>query len=479
LVSLLGANCGGESGGGSGGESSGTGASSGNPDPECVAGDTRECSGPGACQGAQECNEDRTGWTTCDCGSATGGTAGDGGSGGDGATTGSGGDGATTGNGGASGGRGATGGNGGSGATGGSITLPGTGSTSTGGNGEPVYCQSATVNFEPQVPTVYVLVDQSGSIYDLQQWVPLRDAVLPVIQSLQADVRFGFGTYTGTQAACTGLSDMGTIGLNNYDAIAAYYNGLPTTSLANQETPTAKAVQQVVDVLKADDTVPGSRSIFLVTADDDNDFCNNPNPECGSDALIRVMQDAAAAGIKTFIFALDNQGIGNKDWLDFWAQAGQGQKPNWALAQSITQYNGMLYDGCKPWPDWMQYWTASAHAEFYPAGDYSPQGGTAKAFLNASTAAVAQEIGKQVETLKSCLFDLSSGESAGGIVEGVKPGASGHIKVGGEEIPADQWRMNSETELELLGAACDKWKDPNVTELFAGFDCDDLIIIIE
>ncbi len=362
---------------------------------------------------------------------------------------------------------------------GGSTTLPGTGSTGTGGDGEPVFCQSATVNFVPQVPTVYVLVDQSGSIYDLQQWVPLRDAVLPVIESLQTEVRFGFGSYTGTQAACTGLSDMGTIGLNNFEAIKSHYINLPVTPSPNQETPTAKAVQQVVDVLKADNAVPGPRAILLVTADDDNDFCNNPGPECGSDALIRVMQDAAADGIKTFVFALDNTGIGNKDWLDFWAQAGQGEKPNWALAQSITQYNGMLYDGCKPWPDWMQYWTASGHAEFYPAGDYSPEGGTAKAFLNASTAAVAEEIGKKVETLKSCKLDLSGGEAEGGTVEGVKPGATGHIKVGGEEIAADQWRMNNETELELLGAACDKWMDPNVTEFFAGFECEDLIIIIK
>jgi hypothetical protein len=39
--------------------------------------------------------------------------------------------------------------------------------------------------------------------------------------------------------------------------------------------------------------------------------------------------------------------------------------------------------------------------------------------------------------------------------------------------------MNSETELELLGAACEKWLDPNVTDFFAGFACEDLIIIIK
>ncbi|HYJ08680.1 MAG TPA: hypothetical protein VEX18_06715, partial [Polyangiaceae bacterium] len=41
----------------------------------CDVGETRECLGPGACEGAQECLADRTGFKTCDCGSGNQGGA--------------------------------------------------------------------------------------------------------------------------------------------------------------------------------------------------------------------------------------------------------------------------------------------------------------------------------------------------------------------------------------------------------------------
>lgn len=37
-------------------------------DPVCRVGDTRECLGPGACKGAQECREDGSGFQPCECG---------------------------------------------------------------------------------------------------------------------------------------------------------------------------------------------------------------------------------------------------------------------------------------------------------------------------------------------------------------------------------------------------------------------------
>lgn len=44
----------------------------GNTGSVCVAGTTQECVGPGACEGAQECLPDRSGWSPCDCGSGSG-----------------------------------------------------------------------------------------------------------------------------------------------------------------------------------------------------------------------------------------------------------------------------------------------------------------------------------------------------------------------------------------------------------------------
>jgi hypothetical protein len=39
------------------------------PPPACVAGQTQECVGPGACKGGQSCLPDGSGFTECDCGS--------------------------------------------------------------------------------------------------------------------------------------------------------------------------------------------------------------------------------------------------------------------------------------------------------------------------------------------------------------------------------------------------------------------------
>jgi hypothetical protein len=346
----------------------------------------------------------------------------------------------------------------------------GTGSgDGTGPDGQK-FCQAAPYKFEPQTPTVYVLVDRSGSIFGLNQWGPLRDAVLPVIQELQADVRFGFGTYSGTQASCVGLEDMGSIGLNNYDAIAGYYGNLGQPVQQPQETPTAQAIDQTVELLGNDAGAAGPKAILLVTADDDNDFCDNPAVECGNDAVISAVQVAHDAGVKTFVFGLDNGGIDHPEWFDYWAQAGQGEQPNWADALNITQYNGKVYDACNSLTPWKTRWTALGRGGFNPIGLYSTAGGTAKAFLSADTTAVANEIRSKVQGLKNCIFDLSASN-----VE-VKEGAEGTIYVNNEIIPDDQWKMNSPTVLELTGDACTNWLKPEVTDFFAGFACEALII---
>src|SRR5688500_17079757 len=136
--------------------------------------------------------------------------------------------------------------------SGGTIGLGG--STSNGGSvnlggddagGGPMGCYQYEVVWEPKIPTVYIVLDRSSSMTEFGLWAPIREALLPVVESLQADVRFGFTAYTGTdnQVGCPGealLLDTVPIALNNYDAINALYGPLepPTTS----ETPTGPAL---------------------------------------------------------------------------------------------------------------------------------------------------------------------------------------------------------------------------------------------
>jgi hypothetical protein len=259
---------------------------------------------------------------------------------------------------------------------------------------------------------------------------------------------------------------MGTIALNNFGAISEYYNGLPTTPALNQETPIPKAIAQVVDVLEADAGGPGEKAIFLVTADDDADFCNNVAPVCGIDATIGALQTAAAAGVQTFVFALDNAGIEHPEWLDYWAQAGAGQQPNWDKGLNVTEFTGELNNVCQGVPGWFALRASRGKSSLQPVGDYSQAGGTAHATLGADAAAVAGAMSAKVDSMKSCLFDLSGDLS-------IVPGSDdeGDVRLGDVQVPAAQWRMNDTKQLELLGAACAAYEGGGA-QLAVSFPCD-------
>jgi hypothetical protein len=155
--------------------------------------------------------------------------------------------------------------------TGGTIGLGGSSNIIPGGNegGDgPMGCYQYEVVWEPKTPTVYIVLDRSSSMTEFGLWAPIREAILPVVQALQADVQFGFTAYTGTdnQVGCPGdalLLDSVPIALNNYDAINALYGPLEPPLMS--ETPTGPALDFARDQLAAD-TTPGDKFVLLVTA---------------------------------------------------------------------------------------------------------------------------------------------------------------------------------------------------------------------
>ncbi len=348
----------------------------------------------------------------------------------------------------------------------------GSGGSGQGPNGEQ-YCDSAAVNFVPQTPTVYVLVDRSGSMGTAQEnfWGPLKAGLLPAIESLQNDVRFGFGTYSaGAAAGCTTgpvVDDLGVIGENNYEAIAAKYNSYadPTTG----ETPTSYAVEEAVAILQADPS-PGGRFIALVT-DGNPDFCDNVHAPCGQDATVGAIQAAHAAGVSTLVFGLAAQTYPiEPDVMNRFADAGIGLPVSWpiAIAPDANQNSQLYYEcnGQSVWP------TLPKAAGGDTVGAYSPTAGGTMAFLGTDPAELVTALQATVEGLKSCIFDL--GDSG---VEVTPDGeANGDIFVEDELIPLDQWHMNTPTVLELTGDACLRWQQPEVTKFFAGFSCAQIII---
>lgn len=375
------------------------------------------------------------------------------------------------------------------------VLMPGDGDGDGDTSGE--YCDEFMMEFVPQTPTVYVLVDASSSMTELGFWEPMRTGVLDVVSQLTEDVRFGFGSYTGTQTMCSGLNNAtpaGTIDTGNYQLIADAYNALaaPPVSMdpsVKQETPTPYAIQQALDVLLADDS-PGDRYILLVS-DGAPDFCNDTTANCAIDGTVAALQSAFAQGVRTLVFAIDSEKITQPELFDYFAQAGVGEQPAWETGLDVVAYSGVVDSQCKSSEvveDWNALRTANGNAPdpttcsplppegdpncFLPAGDYTTGGGTATAILNSDPAALAEQILASVEGLKSCVIDLN--------FEVVNE-EDGEIFVGDMEnpIPQDQWQMNTETQMELLGAACTTWQSPEVSEFLAGFPCTAIIPVVK
>lgn len=334
----------------------------------------------------------------------------------------------------------------------------------SGGTGTPVVsiggamaepddeCPEVTLNFEPKTPTVYILVDRSTSMWDNQYWDNLRTGVLEIVSDLQEEVRFGLATFTGImgQTCPLELEDAGVLDLLAYDAISTFYNATQQPGQAS-ETPTEAAVIEIQNVLLAD-TFDGPKSILIVT-DGNPDYCDNGDAKCRADDLVRTLQAANTAGIRSFIFALPDPAI-LEGWLTAFANAGGGEP---VAAPEDTQY----CDG-------------GGH----PTGTYSAAMGPLTYFQAnpAEQMTLATELRTAVTGARSCVFDL-----VGQLEIDSNQYDSGVVSINGQSIPFDPtngYRMNSPTQLEFLGTACDMVRDPMTDRLAIDiwFPCEAVIV---
>lgn len=405
------------------------------------------------------------------CGSTSGGSRPGGGSGGD-TSTGLGGTistgvGASNGAGGSSGSAGQQ--------TGGQIV---TGNPGNDGGG--MGCQNLQVVFEPKIPTVFVLVDRSGSVFDSMVWAPLRTGVLGVIQSTQAEIRYGFAAFAGLAGQiCPDFVPAPTIALNNYDAIAQLYNSLDRTSYAKAETPTTLALRQAQSLLVADNS-PGDKYILFVT-DGEPDFCDDSNHICAVDSVVHELQALKQAGTTTFVFGLKSVASDiSLESLQAFANAGAGQP----VLAPIMQMPGPLniYYQCNGLAPWVTDLTTAGKttAMMTSIGNYSATGGTATLYnpdlTNPQTgqAALVNQLTSVISGVKSCVFDLS-----GKIEVDLNQLGLATVTIEGQTVPLDStngWRMNNSTQLELVGSACTGWRKPENTHINFDFPCSVIII---
>jgi hypothetical protein len=348
----------------------------------------------------------------------------------------------------------------------------------SGGGSDAPACQEFQVVFERRIPTVFVLVDRSGTMFDVRNgtnaWDPLRGAVLQVVQQLQAEVRFGFGAFTGEQGQTCPIFDKVNPDLNNHGAIQTQYMALgrPTKG----ETPTMMALPLARDAL-VNDPGNGGKYILFVT-DGEPDYCNDDYAICPVDSVVYHLQRLHTEQIQTLVLAVTTTAapvpLGG---LEAWANAGRG------LPAAIFSFQGMnltpldIFNGCQGKPAWTAEFTAAGrNQQTNPSlGQYSPQGGNAPVYRpsNLSQTELVSQISTAIQGVKSCRFDLQ-----GRIKVKLEQQQRGRVLIEGTDVPfgeMDGWHMASDTELVLEGAACARWQDPANKVIDFKFPCDVII----
>ena len=436
--------------------------------------------------------------------------------------TGKGGSGASTTTG--AGGSGASPGSGGSiFGTGGSGTGGDVGITGAGGNPDAAACQQKDVMFTPTNPTVYLLVDRSGSMFHClsgstgdavcsdpnnTSWTNLRKAIEAVLPTLDSQVRFGFTTVWGTNPAGSGmcpslqgmLTDNVPPALNNAATIAAKYDGLAFPPNSTQqgikfESPASESLANVTKALMAD-TTPGSKYIIFIT-DGQPDYCDDSNSLCAPDSVIWKLQAASTAGIKTIVMGIQTAlfdlapGV-----LQAWANAGAGE-PTMAPVRT-GQDAFAFYDQCSGVTGWAADLTASGQTAMRgdTLGMYSTTSGPTMPYQpNASDeSALAAALSTALSGVRSCVFDLSTFQiDADKLSEAIiyLQDSNGQETIPLDKNKADGWYMNNitattgangqvmhtATELELFGSWCDKLRAPTTTDIKFNFPCDLIIVV--
>jgi len=382
----------------------------------------------------------------------------------------------------ASGGSGA----GGVGASGGG---PGSGGIGPGLGGQSGTCRlfETVPGGGNQVPTVFMLVDRSGSMFtcanapmstaicadpDATIWAVLRASILQVILQHQDHVRFGFGAFTGTRVSpmmCP-VFDRVPSALDNYQPIAALYNPLGPLGV-KAETPVGAALERAKMALDAE-TSPGPKYILFVT-DGEPDFCNDGFSLCAVDSVVAHLQALKTAGVTTLVFGIQNGGDTTAvplPTLQAFANAGAGQ-PVSPLTATVRD----TADMCQTADGWQQEAAAAALPPHTPLGTYSAVGGTAMVYKPnpADQAALGALLAGTIAGVKSCTFDLANGLS----VDLAKAGDA-HVAIEGMTVPRDDangWHMVSATQLALTGTACALWRQPASRSIDFQFPCGSVV----
>jgi hypothetical protein len=315
-----------------------------------------------------------------------------------------------------------------------------------------------------------------------------------VISDLQADVRFGFGAFSGQGTTCPDMP-MQAPAINNQPAIATLFNSLERSMY--KDTPTVAAFTRAAQTLWADNTVQGEKYILFVT-DGEPDYCDDGNSLCPPDSVVGKLQQLAQGidetgaqqtPIRTLVFGVNSPLTTiSPEVLQAFANAGAGLPVAPVRQNANGNYDpNAIYDQCNGVPGWARDFalTGKTAVRGQTIGNYidplDPLAvpGTAKVFRpdpNDQTALIGQ-IREALAGIKSCSFDL-----AGDVQVDLRRndlGTLAKVIVNGAAVPFDAtngWHMLNETTVELAGEACSMWRQPGQTSIDFDFPCDVIVL---
>jgi len=294
------------------------------------------------------------------------------------------------------------------------------------GQADATDCPSIDVTFTPLLPTVVILIDQSGSMTTdfggVSRYQAVRDALVGtggVVVDLEAKVRFGATLYTGDGGSNCPILTAEPADLNNLVDIRTLLDGNAPAS----ETPTGESLDAVRVDLVANPPPPDSPPFVVIATDGEPDTCAVPNPQNGQPEAIAAAQAAYAAGIEVFMLGV---GDGTSDaHLQDMANAGVGLPLN-----------------------------TTTPAPFYRGND------------PAQLTAAFQTI---INGVRSCQLDLDGNvdpsHAGDGVVTMTIDGVSRTLVLGTD------WQLIDSNTIELIGQACTDFLDQDNVSLDAEFPC--------
>jgi hypothetical protein len=287
------------------------------------------------------------------------------------------------------------------------------------GGSPDMECGRIEVTAELVVPTVELLIDQSGSMTEdfggVPRWEAMKSALVGaggVVTQLESRVRFGASLYTNTGGTCPQLTAEGAA-MDNRVAIDTLITSHPVPT--DGDTPTGESLRALVSALGA----PTAHTVIVLVTDGDPDTCAAPDWDLDAAKLVAVeaARDAYAAGFPVYVLSVGGD-------------------------------------------------TTAAHMQDVAnAGAGVMSGAT---YFRADTAVqLADAFRSIIRGARECRFTLS-----GTVVDA----AAGQITLGGTALGAADWHLVDAHTIELVGAACDTFKDTDDITLAASFACGSIVL---